>query len=1043
MAKSSPRRGVDSKKLQGHCISFVKRQKCKKMTNCKYLHSDDPPKFLCPNFSSAPTSLKFINVRIGEYVYPAMLDSGCSRTCIRSDLPFIEDSIKSDIKLTCANQETVSTRLTKNPIHMTAISDTGTLSISTTPLITDRLSVPIIIGLDVLHDITISKSSAFVELNGHRIQTVAPQLSCNSLRIAAIIEKVEEEESLRNFQSRRLKLAETSKFSPKIGSFGDATESQRSSLQHLVDKFRLAFTMGDSDLGQLFHYRFSLPFHDETQTTHQPPRPIPIHIRDQVANEIKTWQDLGIISETQSSNNIPLIILRKPDKSIRISLDARGLNQLLVKDRFPLPHMTTVFSRIGNKLAAGESCFISSLDLSRAYWQVRVAEEDAFKLAFSHNGRHYQANRMLYGTATAPSAFSRIMAKIMTHPSIIIYLDDLICIDSCFSEHLKTLEFIFRTCYDHGLLLSAKKCNLCMRETDFLGHKISSDGISPTSKHLKAVEDFQPPTDRNELKRYLGMVNYNIKFIKSGSAILAPLYELTSHKVDFKWTDRQQSAFEKIKQKLLKQPTLAHFQLETVFMFHVEDQQSNGNIFSFENRVYNAAEFSSLQNQCDTCKNLIAKTKLLKKSSFKFVNDVLYNGVCLVLPSSLADEFINYLHLITGHAGSKQILHMLRKFYISNVQERVRAITSSCATCIRIKPSKQLKPSMIQNRHFESVPFEKSFIDLVDYGRPDSTGKRYLLTCCDSLTGYLDGEPISSKSDKLVARSLLKIILRHGMSGVCVSDNGREFGPLCKEIFEKFEIRHVTTTAYRSRSNGKLERLHREIHIHLKNMNANDRNWSLFWPEACYYINNLPKATLDGLSANEALFGRSFHLPYFQADNNDRHKEPFITSLSKYLKELHPSLLAFQIERYQKQLKKDTNNCPILEIGTRVLAWKPDILSGKLGCNWSGPYKVYRRISKNSYIVKCEKTNREYRRHISLLRPLKIRTDCKTQFITESPTIDDSNLTTDDDSDSTPEIIEPKSTNTSTESEDKEEPMESSLKNLFKEDWSNRLRPRL
>ena len=199
---------------------------------------------------------------------------------------------------------------------MTAISDTGTLSISTTPLITDRLSVPIIIGLDVLHDITISKSSAFVELNGHRIQTVAPQLSCNSLRISAIIEKVEEEESLRNFQSRRLKLAETSKFSPKIGSFGDATESQRSSLQHLVDKFRLAFTMGDSDLGQLFHYRFSLPFHDETQTTHQPPRPIPIQIRDQVANEVKTWQDLGIISETQSSNNIPLIILRKPDKSI-------------------------------------------------------------------------------------------------------------------------------------------------------------------------------------------------------------------------------------------------------------------------------------------------------------------------------------------------------------------------------------------------------------------------------------------------------------------------------------------------------------------------------------------------------------------------------------------------------------------------------------------------------------------------------------------------------------------------------------------------------
>ncbi|CBY11609.1 unnamed protein product [Oikopleura dioica] len=297
--------------------------------------------------------------------------------------------------------------------------------------------------------------------------------------------------------------------------------------------------MGDSDLGQLFHYRFSLPFHDETQTTDQPPRPIPIHIRDQVANDIKTWQDLGIISETQSYNNIPLIILRKPDKSIRISLDARGLNQLLVKDRFPLPHMTTVFSIIGNKLAAGESCFISSLDLIRAYWQ--------------------------------------------------------------------------------------------------------------------------------------------------------------------------------------------------------------------------------------------------------------------------------------------------------------------------------------------------SFIDLVDYGRPDSTGKRYLLTCCDSLTGYLDDEPISSKSDKLVARSLLKIILRHGMSGVCVYDNGIEFGPLCKEIFKKFELCHVTTTAYRCRSNGELERLLREIHIHLKNTNAKDRYWSLFWPEACYYINYIPNATLDGLSANEALFEKCSLPIIFR--RNDQNQETTKTQI--------------------------------------------------------------------------------------------------------------------------------------------------------------------
>ena len=114
---------------------------------------------------------------------------------------------------------------------------------------------------------------------------------------------------------------------------------------------------------------------------------------------------------------------------------------------------------------------------------------------------------------------------------------------------------------------------------------------------------------------------------------------------------------------------------ETVFMFHVEDQQSNGNIFALENRVYNATQFSTLQNQCDTCKNLIEKTKLLKKSSFRLINDVFYSGERLVLPVSLADEFINYLHVITGHAGSKQILHMLRKFYIGRAKDENSSFT--------------------------------------------------------------------------------------------------------------------------------------------------------------------------------------------------------------------------------------------------------------------------------------------------------------------------------------------------------------------------------
>ena len=102
------------------------------------------------------------------------------------------------------------------------------------------------------------------------------------------------------------------------------------------------------------------------------------------------------------------------------------------------------------------------------------------------------------------------------------------------------------------------------------------------------------------------------------------------------------------------------------------------------------------------------------------------------------------------------------------------------------------------------------------------------------------------------------------------------------------------------------------------------------------------------------------------------------------MKQLHPALLNFQIIRYQKFLQRDKNDCPVLDIGTSVLCWKPDLFTGKLGIHWSGPYKVHRRISKDSYIIKCPLTKKEYRRHISLIRPLRRKLEGdSTELITK------------------------------------------------------------
>ena len=578
-----------------------------------------------------------------------MLDTGCSRTCVRRGENFLTGltTTNSNIRLICANNDFMET----DGLIELSIKFTDNYSVKVQALVVSNLSTPIILGCDVIKSLTITAGSPYVLLNQHKLllidekqpelvayaaessivepyseqlvqvrnkfhkktgtitiqtnslqkqnnlnreytvnsclykntelisvlitnntnknvafskkqpvctlQAIKLDTKCTAIQFVADTET--ESEIVSNFQSKREKIAERENFTPKIGSIGDLPTGRKQFVEDLIQKNRLAFSMGNKDIGKLAYFRFKLPFYNERETSYQPPRPIPINIREKVATEVDNWEELGIINKTQSGHNIPLIILKKPDGSIRISLDARELNQKLVPDRFPLPHIKTIFTKIGEKLTTGDQCFISTMDYNRGYWQVQVAETDRQKLAFSHNNRHFEATRMLYGTSTAPAAFARIMNSIFgDNDNFIVYLDDLIIVTPTFEEHVKSLKFLFETCRSHGILLSAKKCNLFATEIDFLGHNISKAGVRPMQKHKTAIGMFPRPHDRQSLKRFCGMANYNSRYVPGSSIIMSPLHKLCSSRNDFEWTEDHENAFLSIKEKLAEPDALFH-----------------------------------------------------------------------------------------------------------------------------------------------------------------------------------------------------------------------------------------------------------------------------------------------------------------------------------------------------------------------------------------------------------------------------------------------------------------------------------------------------
>jgi hypothetical protein len=91
------------------------------------------------------------------------------------------------------------------------------------------------------------------------------------------------------------------------------------------------------------------------------------------------------------------------------------------------------------------------------------------------------------------------------------------------------------------------KCSFAVIAVEYLGYWLTQDGISPQPKKVEAIHQMTVPTNKKQLRCFLGMVNFYPDMWRQRSHILAPLKKLTSNKAVFEWTDEQQEAFEKIK----------------------------------------------------------------------------------------------------------------------------------------------------------------------------------------------------------------------------------------------------------------------------------------------------------------------------------------------------------------------------------------------------------------------------------------------------------------------------------------------------------------
>ncbi len=144
--------------------------------------------------------------------------------------------------------------------------------------------------------------------------------------------------------------------------------------------------------------------------------------------------------------------------------------------------------------------------------------------------------------------------------SFFIYMDDILVASVDEQSHLSQLRQLLERLREFGLVLNLEKCQFGREEVDFLGHRISAQGVEPLSSHLSAIQEFGRPADIKALQSFLGLVNFYRRFIPGAARILLPLTNALrgGKRAKLLWTADMDTAFQQAKAAVCQATRLCH-----------------------------------------------------------------------------------------------------------------------------------------------------------------------------------------------------------------------------------------------------------------------------------------------------------------------------------------------------------------------------------------------------------------------------------------------------------------------------------------------------
>ena len=262
----------------------------------------------------------------------------------------------------------------------------------------------------------------------------------------------------------------------------------------------------------------------------------------------------GYICESKSPMSSPFFFIKKKDGSLRPVQDYRRLNEITVKNRYPLPLVAELMDRLKN------ATIFTALDVRWGYNNIRIKTGDEWKAAFTTNRGLFEPTVMFFGLTNSPSTFSAFMNDIfkdlIVEGKIAVYLDDILIFSTDLKEHCEVVHEVLKRLEQNDLFLKPEKCQFERPEIEWLGMVFSRGRVGMDPVKVKGIMEWPTPKNASDVRKFRGFANFYRRFIRDFSRICKPLDRLTGN-APWVWGKEEQEAFDEIKQRFCSSPVLA------------------------------------------------------------------------------------------------------------------------------------------------------------------------------------------------------------------------------------------------------------------------------------------------------------------------------------------------------------------------------------------------------------------------------------------------------------------------------------------------------